>query len=111
LSDGEVITEASVLTQIGVRVPDAAWASHQFLSVQRYATPFTAAPEICVEIVSPSNTNREIEAKVQAYLAGGAKEVWVVTEEPSLRIFDGAGLRERSAFQVTVELPVRPNAR
>ena len=36
------------------------------------------APDIAVEVISPSNTTREIERKVREYLAAGSQRVWVV---------------------------------
>ena len=36
------------------------------------------APDIAVEVVSPSNTASEIMRKVQEYLAAGSQRVWVV---------------------------------
>ena len=36
------------------------------------------APDIAVEVVSPSNTAAEIARKVAEYLAAGSKRVWVV---------------------------------
>jgi Uma2 family endonuclease len=42
------------------------------------------APDLAVEVVSPSNTVREMTAKVVAYLDAGARQVWVV--EPRRRI-------------------------
>lgn len=36
------------------------------------------APDIAVEVVSPSNTAAEIERKVREYLAVGSQRVWVV---------------------------------
>ena len=41
-------------------------------------TPYPKAPEICVEVTSPSNSKEEIEHKTELYLAKGALEVWVV---------------------------------
>ena len=38
----------------------------------------TVAPDLAVEIVSPSNTVSEVADKVHAYLAAGARMVWVV---------------------------------
>jgi Uma2 family endonuclease len=105
LPGGEVLTECSVLTQIGVRVPDVAWASAQFLDLHGEATPFPRAPEICVEIVSPSNSEDEIEAKTAAYLAAGAQEVWTVSEEGAIRHFDAQGERKTSKYAVTISLP------
>jgi Uma2 family endonuclease len=105
LSRGQVITECSVLTQIGVRVPDVAWASSEFLDVHGETTPFPRAPELCVEIVSPSNSDAEIEAKTAAYLAAGAQEVWLVSEDGSIRLVDPSGERESSRFGLTIALP------
>ena len=33
-------------------------------------------PDICVEVVSPSNAAWQIEAKAALYFAAGAEEVW-----------------------------------
>ena len=107
LPEGAVLTECSILTGIGVRVPDVALASKAFLEVQRHSTPFMQAPEICVEIVSPSNTKREIDEKVRAYLAAGAKEVRVASEAGELRFFGAEGALEASAFGIRTTLPSR----
>jgi Uma2 family endonuclease len=53
LPGGGVLTECPVLTEIGVRVPDVAWASAAFLERHGDTTPFPAAPEICIEILTP----------------------------------------------------------
>lgn len=53
LPEGIVITEASILTDIGVRVPDVVWASADFFKAYAETTPYPKAPEICIEIVSP----------------------------------------------------------
>ena len=36
------------------------------------------APDIAVEVVSPSNTAAEMERKVSEYLAAGSQRVWVI---------------------------------
>ena len=41
------------------------------------------APDIAVEVVSPSNTTAELERKVAEYLAAGSQRVWVA--HPSIR--------------------------
>jgi Uma2 family endonuclease len=105
LPDGTAISECSILTKIGIRVPDVAWLSHGFLAAYGEITPFMRAPEICVEIVSPSNVQAEIDEKTRAYLAAGAMEVWIVAEAGNIRYFDAGGERAQSAFAVTVSLP------
>ena len=105
LPRGEVVTSASVLTEIGVRVPDIVWASRKFIAMHGLATPFPRAPEICVEVLSPSNTEDEIQEKTRAYLAAGAQEVWTVAEDGAVRFFGADGPRARSSFGITPTPP------
>jgi Uma2 family endonuclease len=105
LPTGTVLTECSIETEIGVRVPDVAWASADFMRRHGTTTPYPAAPEICVEVLSPSNTTIEIREKVTAYLAAGAREVWLVGEDASIEIWSDAGVQPASAFGIAVTLP------
>ena len=105
LPNGRPLTECSVLTGIGVRVPDVAWASSQFLSANASSTPFPSAPEICVEITSPSNSEDEIQEKIRAYLAAGAVEVWIVGEDGSIEYHDQHAKQGHSSFKVGIALP------
>ncbi len=57
---GKIIMECSIDTADGVKVADVAWASDEFILENGYQTPYLKAPEICVEIVSPSNTDKEM---------------------------------------------------
>jgi Uma2 family endonuclease len=107
LVGGDTLTECSIATDIGVRVPDVVWASDEFLRQYGDATPFPRAPEICVEIRSPSNDPEEMKLKTRAYLDAGATEVWVVTEDAQLSFFDKQGPIERSRYPVTLTLPPR----
>lgn len=105
LPQGEVITEASVLTEIGVRVPDVVWASPTFIGTHGLETPFPRAPEICVEVLSPSNTDDEVHEKIRAYLTAGAQEVWIVPEEGPIRFFGARGEYALSAFGISPTPP------
>lgn len=107
---GHVLAECPVLTEIGVRVPDVAWASDAFVRSNGERTPCPAAPEICVEICSPANTDAEISAKTRAYILAGAHEVWVVDESGAIRYFDSTGEKPASRFGVSISLPPRPVA-
>jgi len=108
LPGGCVIAECPVMTEIGVRVPDVAWASDAFVRGNGETTPCPTAPEICVEIRSPANTDAEISAKTRAYITAGAHEVWVVDESGAIRYFDSAGEKRASKFGVSISLPPRP---
>jgi Uma2 family endonuclease len=93
---GEVIAECSVQTSDGVKVADVAWASDEFLAELGYETPYPKAPEICVEITSPSNSAAEIEHKIELYLARGAQEVWVVDDNEGIVFHSHVGRLGRS---------------
>lgn len=103
LPKGEVITECSIQTSDGVKVADVAWLSEEFVQTFDFVTPYPKAPELCVEIVSPSNAKVEIQSKVDLYLAKGAHEVWVVYELNKIQMFNHLGLMEKSQL-ATLEL-------
>lgn len=105
LPAGVVLTECSILTRIGIRVPDVVWGSAGFVAAFGEITPYGRAPEICVEIVSPSNVDAEIQEKTRAYLEAGAQEVWLVSEEGTIRYLAAAGEIPGSAFPISVLLP------
>lgn len=75
---GEASVEAPVVTSAGLFVADVAWASAEFASRHGGDDPLTQAPEICIEVVSPSNSVNEMREKIDAFLAAGAQEVWIV---------------------------------
>ena len=102
---GMVLTECSIVTRIGIRVPDVAWASPDFVQAFGEITPYTRAPEICVEIVSRSNADAEIVEKTAAYLEAGAEEVWWVSEEGTVRYVSRSGELPGSRFPVVLALP------
>ncbi len=96
ISAGDLIAECSVQTPEGVKVADAAWVSDQFLKAHGYHTPYMQAPELCIEILSPSNTPEEMQHKMQLYFKAGAKEVWLCDESGQLRFFGPGGESDRS---------------
>ena len=105
LPRGTVITECSILTRIGIRVPDVIWASGDFLRDFAEITPYMHAPEICIEIVSPSNVQAETEEKKAAYLKAGAREVWIVSEQGTIRFFGPGGEKPASDIAAPITLP------
>ncbi|QEP42789.1 Uma2 family endonuclease [Ectothiorhodospiraceae bacterium BW-2] len=88
---GEIITEFSVQTSQGVKVADVAWVSDEFIEKYDFETPYSCAPEICVEIVSPSNPKEEIEEKIELYLAKEAREIWIVSDDGNTRYYSYKG--------------------
>jgi Uma2 family endonuclease len=96
--DGEVITECSVETDKGVKVADVAWCSDAFLARHGLETPFTDAPELCAEVISPSNSEREMDEKRTLYFSRGATEVSLASEEGQIRTFGPEGERQSSVL-------------
>ncbi|MDM8543866.1 Uma2 family endonuclease [Desulfococcaceae bacterium HSG7] len=84
---GTIITECSIKTPDGVKVADVAWLSDEFVEKYGFITPYDIAPEICVEIVSPSNSKEEMEEKIKLYLNQGAKEVWLCNQEGEISYY------------------------
>jgi Uma2 family endonuclease len=105
LKKGVALTECSIKTIEGVKVADVAWCSKEFIKQHGYETPYTNAPEICVEIVSPSNSKEEMLNKVSWYLQAGAKEVWVAWENAIIEYYDLSGQLEQSNYIAAVQLP------
>ena len=106
LKGGCAVSEPAVLTRAGVRVADVGWASRERYDAQPEEL-FREAPEICVEIWSPSNTPEEFEEKRALYFAAGALEVWECDAEGRVRFFAPEGELEGSrlaaGFPVALE--------
>ena len=103
LQGGESLVECSIQTSKGVRVADVVWCSDEFLSVHDFETPYTKAPEICVEIISPSNNNAEMMEKIALYLEAGAQEVCLISDDASVSIHNNEGSQSLSHFSVDVK--------
>ena len=73
---GRVLSECPIPTADGVRAADIAWASAEKMRELGNRSCFPTAPEIFVEVVSPGNTNAEIEEKTALYFNAGAIEIW-----------------------------------
>lgn len=57
---------------------DAAFVSNERLAtVETFEKFFPFAPDLAVEVLSPSNTVQEIDEKVNFYFAAGSRAVWV----------------------------------
>jgi len=62
-----------------VRAPDVAVVSHaRAEETLRDGPYFEGAPDLAIEILSPSNTEQEMTRKVGEYLGAGGRAVWVI---------------------------------
>jgi Uma2 family endonuclease len=67
-SDPDTVRAPDLSFVIPVRIPEGE-ARKKF---------FTGAPDLAVEVMSPGDTRREVDEKVEDWLESGARAVWVV---------------------------------
>jgi Uma2 family endonuclease len=90
LPHGEALPDCPVSTADGVKAPDVVWASAESLRASANRSCFPAAPEICVEVLSPRNTSAEMREKRNLYLNAGAKEVWICDQSGRMSFYDAS---------------------
>jgi len=109
LAGGFAFPECSVQTTQGVKVADVAWGSDAFFHRHGVPDPYPEAPEIVVEVASPSNSLAELEEKMRLYFERGAREVWLCGEEGGMAFFSERAALKRSLlapeFPCRVRLP------
>jgi Uma2 family endonuclease len=98
LTRGTPFTECAISTADGVKVTDVAWLAQERPEVKEDPVLFTRAPEICVEILSPSNTPSEIDEKRALYFDAGAAEVWICDLDGSMTFFVGPGRKQSTSL-------------
>ena len=74
------------------------WVSDERFRVIRDEFSCSIAPEICVEILSPSNSLPEMMRKKDLYMEAGAKEYWLCSEEGRMQFFNNATAIEGSVL-------------
>src|SRR5437879_12898416 len=105
---GTVVSEqAFQLSERTVRVPDVAFVH----AGRRLATdrPIEGAPDLAVEVVSPTNTPREIDQRISDYFAAGCQRVWVAYPEDREVYIPGlAGVTRRRADELLEDAELLP---
>ena len=66
-----------------VRKPDVSifLSKERLQQIDRYKGPVPFAPDIAVEVLSPSESAMDVRRKVHDYLRAGSKEVWLLDHE------------------------------
>ncbi len=95
-SNGQALAECAIATRLGTKVADVAWASAERFKKMKGKTESPISPEICVEVLSGSNTDAEIEEKRQLYFDQGALEVWICDLNGNMRFYDLDGKLKNS---------------
>src|SRR6266404_2916046 len=93
LPGGRAIPECAVETIERTKVPDVAWLSPERQRQVRGHASCPVAPEICIEILSPSNPLAEMlgtpeqPGKRELYFKASASEFWICDEKGKMRFF------------------------
>ena len=87
LLGGKALPECPISTINGVRAADVGWYSSERFDTVKGQMVFERAPEICVEILSPDNSDREMEEKRQLYFQAGADECWICDLEGEMGFY------------------------
>jgi len=88
LKGGRALPKCAIKTGKGTKVADVAWASLDLLDKIKYESDASQSPEICVEVISDSNTEKEMTEKRALYFEAGAKEVWMCNESGKMSFFN-----------------------
>jgi len=104
----QVFAEAAFLvTGCDTLVPDTSVVARSRLSPEQHQY-IQGAPELAIEVVSPNDRAKHLKRKVDAYLQGGSKSVWVVyPDAKSVEVHSADSMREFKANQ-TIEDPLLP---
>jgi len=105
LKIGNVISECPISTRLGVKVADVAWCSTAIWERLGDRSCFLESPEICVEVLSPSNTSGEMAEKKALYFEEGAKEVWICDREGRMEFYESAEGEARTRSKLAPEFP------
>jgi len=104
---GRVLSECPISTADGVKAADVAWASPQRMRELGNRACFPHAPELCVEILSPSNTRAEIDEKTALYFDAGAREVWICSSSGTMKFLARGASRQLKSSRLCAAFPKR----
>jgi Uma2 family endonuclease len=111
MQDGAVFSECPVSTADGVRAADVAWASSSTVRELGELVVFPRAPEICVEVLSPDNSPKEMREKNALYFDAGAREVWHCSRTGQMTFFLAGETSPAAKSQLCPEFPIRVELR
>ena len=90
--DWKTGAELGIHTSDGVKAPDLIVASPDYHVRHKGRQGYvTEAPEICIEVMSPSNNWQEMKEKMGLYFEVGAQEVWIVDTDGKIVFFTSGG--------------------
>lgn len=93
---GEALAECAIKTKKGTKVADVAWVSRKRLKIIQQEVECSIAPEICIEVMSMSNTASEMTEKMELYFSCQAQEVWICSNEGNIEFYSIDGRLDKS---------------
>jgi Uma2 family endonuclease len=96
--DGSVLIACAIKTADGTKVADVAWCSAERFQQIKDEIECSIAPEVCIEVLSLSNTDSEIQEKRRLYFDRGAVEVWICQADGAMHFYNAAGRLEQSVL-------------
>ena len=89
--------EYPLQTAKGVKGIDTVWVSTERCKQKpKTSLVHLLAPEICVEVLLPRNTRKEINQKISLYFERGAQECWICDKTGTMSFSDPGGSLVRS---------------
>ena len=96
LTGGRSITECPIQTSEGVKAADVVWVSDERRASKPNDPVYLIAPEICIEVVSPSNPEGELHERKRLFFEKGAAEFWLCGLSGEMTFFDPGAQLEHS---------------
>lgn len=90
-NNGKIIPECPIQTSDNVKVADVVWISPQRYERVKHEAAYSIAPEVCIEVISASNSKEEMMEKTALYFAAGAMEVWICSIDGILSFYNPSG--------------------
>lgn len=88
---GKAFPECAIQTEDNVKVADVVWISQERYNQVKYEIAYSLAPEICIEVISDSNTKKEMLEKRRLYFKAGAQEMWTCNETGNVSFYNQKG--------------------
>jgi len=94
------------LNDLTVRAPDVAFVKQARMSELHAVGYIKGAPDLAVEILSPSDTFRQTMRKVKQYFASGTHTVWIVyPDRKEVQILESTGADRLLEAADAIEAP------
>ncbi len=109
-ADVTFVLEGDPQNIITMRLPDVSFVSAARVKTEERDKYYYQAPDLAVEVISPSEKKKDIEEKLADYLRTGVQEVWqVYPDEQQVRVYTPAGTVTTYTLDQTLTTPLLPD--